>query len=261
MSSRPQVLPGSDRDAARVLEDVFAAKGITVRPRSRAAAARRDGDGVVVTLESGEEIHGSHVLLALGSIPNTEGLGLEEAGVRLRSSGHIRTDRVSRTSVPGIYAAGDCTGVHPLASVAGTQGRTAVAHALGDAVSPLALGHIASAVFTSPEIATVGVSEQDVREGKVIASVSTVQLAHNPRAKMMGVRDGFVKLIVRPGSGAVLGGVIVAPKASELIAIIAQAVVHGLSAEDLARSMTVYPSMSTAIAEAARVLRSADAAY
>lgn len=258
VSSRSQVLPGNDVDAADVLEDVFADKGITVRSRSRAAAARREGDGVVVTLEDGEEIRGSHTLLALGSIPRTDGLGLEEVGVRLTRRGHIRTDRVSRTTVPGIYAAGDCTGVHPLASVAGTQGRIAVAHALGEAVTPLAIGTVPSAVFTSPEIATVGVSEQDVQEGRVIASVRTVQLARNPRAKMMGVTEGFVKLIIRPGSGEVLGGVVVAPKASEMIHVISQAVRHRLSSEDLARAITVYPSLTTVIAEAARQMRLAD---
>ena len=137
VSSREKVLPGTDVDAADVLQDAFARRGVTVSSLSRAATARRTEDGVIVTLTSGEEIAGSHVLMALGGIPWTDGLGLAEAGVRVKDSGHIETDRVSRTSVRGVYAAGDCTGVHPLASVAAMQGRIAMHHALGDAVSPL----------------------------------------------------------------------------------------------------------------------------
>ena len=252
VSSRAQVLPGSDRDAAGVLEEAFRRRGVHVRSRSRAAAARREGDGVVVTLTSGEEIRGSHVLLALGAIPATAGLGLEECGVRLRESGHVVTDRVSRTSVPGVYAAGDCTGVLPLASVAAIQGRTAVHHALGEAVSPLIRAHVASAVFTSPEIATVGASEQDVEDGTVVADVRSYPLGTNARAKMQGVREGFVKLIVRHDSGTVLGGVVVAPRASELIHPITLAVAQRLTVEQLANTSIVYPSMTGSLAEAAR---------
>ncbi|MFC0675056.1 NAD(P)H-quinone dehydrogenase [Brachybacterium hainanense] len=252
VSSRDQVLPGTDGDAAAVLGSAFRRRGIAVRSRSRASAARREGEGVVVTLEHGEELRGSHVLIAVGAVPSTQGLGLEAAGVRLRPSGHIETDRVSRTSVRGIYAAGDCTGVLPLASVAAVQGRTAMHHALGEAVAPLLTGHVASAVFTSPEIAVVGASEEDVVAGRVAGEVRTFPLATNARAKMQGVREGFVKLIVHPGTLTVLGGVVVAPRASELIHPIALAVEHRLSAEQLAGVSTVYPSLSGSLAEAAR---------
>lgn len=252
VSSRDQVLPGTDRDAAGVLEDAFRRRGVTVRSRSRAAGARREGEGVVVTLEGGEEIRGSHVLMALGAVPSTAGLGLEECGVRLRPGGHIETDRVSRTSVRGVYAAGDCTGVYPLASVAAIQGRTAMHHALGEAVHPLISAQVASAVFTSPEIAVIGVSEQDVADGRVAGEVRTYPLSTNPRAKMQGIREGFVKLIVRPGSLTVLGGVVVAPRASELIHPITLAVTHRLTADQLASSSTVYPSLSGSLAEASR---------
>lgn len=252
VSSRDQVLPGSDADAADALERAFARRGIRVRARSRAAAARREGDGVVVTLESGEEIRGSHTLMALGAIPATAGIGLEEIGVRLRESGHIVTDRVSRTSVRGVYAAGDCTGVYPLASVAAMQGRTAMYHALGAAVTPLEVGHVSSAIFTSPEVATVGCSEQDVADGKVDAEIRTIALETNPRAKMQGTTEGFVKLLVQPGSGTVLGAVVVAPRASEQILTFALAVTHRLTAEQLAATSTVYPSITGSVAEVAR---------
>ena len=139
VSSRERALPGGDADAATVIEDVFRRRGMQVMNRSRAAGAGLVGDGVIVTLEDGREIAGSHVLLAVGSIPQTRKMGLAEVGVGLTDSGHIRVDRVSRTSVRSVYSAGDCTGVLPLASVAAMQGRIAVSHALGDTVTPLQL--------------------------------------------------------------------------------------------------------------------------
>ena len=252
VSSRAKVLPGTDGDAADVLEDAFARRGVHVRSRSRAASARRTQDGVIVTLTSGEEIAGSHALMALGGIPWTSDLGLVEAGVRVEDSGHIDTDRVSRTSVRGIYAAGDCTGVYPLASVAAMQGRIAMHHALGDAVSPLISAQVSSAIFTSPEIAVVGVSEQDVAGGVVAGEVLTLPLDTNPRAKMQGLSEGFVKLIVRPGSHTVLGAVVVSPRASELILPYTLAVAHRLTADQVADTSTVYPSLTGSLAEVAR---------
>ncbi|MDQ2850235.1 NAD(P)H-quinone dehydrogenase [Dermatophilaceae bacterium Sec6.4] len=258
VSSRDRVLPGEDADAATVIEDVFRRRGMVVLNRSRASAAERTADGVIVTLEDGRTVQGSHVLLAVGSIPQTKGIGLEEAGVELSESGHIVVDRVSRTSVAGIYAAGDCTGVLPLASVAAMQGRLAMAHALGDAVAPLNLRGVCANIFTDPEIATVGYSQADVEEGRVEAKMVTLPLSTNPRAKMRNIKDGFVKLLVRPGSNTVIGGVVVAPQASELIFPIGLAVQNRLTVDQIASTFSVYPSMTGSITEAARRLHSQD---
>jgi NAD(P)H dehydrogenase (quinone) len=255
ISSRDRVLPGEDADAAGVLEDVLTRRGMTVLSRSRAAAVERDGDdGVVVTLTDGREVRGSHCLLAVGSVPNTAGLGLDTAGVDTDDAGFIRLDRVSRTSARGVYAAGDCTGVLMLASVAAMQGRIAMWHALGDAVQPLNLKEVSANVFTAPEIATVGWSQQAVDSGEIDARAVMLPLRGNARAKMQGVRDGFVKLFCRPGTGIVVGGVVVAPRASELIHPVAIAVAESLTVDQLAQAFTVYPSMTGSIAEAARRL-------
>jgi pyruvate/2-oxoglutarate dehydrogenase complex dihydrolipoamide dehydrogenase (E3) component len=253
VSSRDRVLPGEDADAAEVLEEVFRRRGMTVLSKSRMAGVVRRGDRVVVSLEDGREVEGSHCLLALGSVPNTEGLGLEEVGV-VTDGGFVKVDRVSRTSARGVYAAGDCTGVLMLASVAAMQGRIAMWHALGDAVQPLNLKTVSSNVFTAPEIATVGWSQRAVTAGEIEAEPVMLPLATNARAKMQGVQDGFVKLFCRPGTGIVVGGVVVAPKASELIHAIAVAVAENLTADQLAHAFTVYPSMSGSVAEAARRL-------
>ncbi|HBO54027.1 NAD(P)H-quinone dehydrogenase [Janibacter terrae] len=253
VSSRDLVLPGEDQDAAAVIEDVFRRRGMTVLNRSRMASAQRRGDGVVVTLEDGREVEGSHVLIAVGAVPNTRDIGLEEVGVELSDSGHVVTDRVSRTSVRGIYAAGDCTGVFALASVAAMQGRTAMAHALGDAVAPLRLSAVSANVFTDPEIATVGLTAADAADNPDVEAV-TMPLSRNPRAKMLGITEGFVKLFAYRGTGTVLGGVVVAPRASELIFPVAIAVHNRLSVDQVASTFTVYPSLTGTLAEAARRL-------
>ena len=254
VSSRDRVLPGEDAYAAAVLEDVLTRRGMNLLQRSRMASVTREGDSVTVTLTDGRTVEGSHCILAVGSIPNTEGLGLETAGVETDDRGFITVDRVSRTSARGVYAAGDCTGVLMLASVAAMQGRIAMWHFLGDAVAPLNLRNVSSNVFTAPEIATVGYSQQAVDQGEILVNTVTLPLAGNARAKMQGVRDGFVKLFCRAGTGIVVGGVVVAPRASELIHPVAIAVAEGLTADQLAHAFTVYPSMSGSVAEAARRL-------
>jgi len=258
VSSRDRVLPGEDADAAAVLQDVVTRQGMTVLGKSRMQSVVRDGDTVTVTLEGGRTVTGSHVILALGSIPNTAGIGLEEAGVELDQGGFVSVDRVSRTNVRGVYAAGDCTGVFMLASVAAMQGRIAMSHLLGDAVSPLNVWKVSSNVFTSPEIATVGTTQKQVDDGKYHAETVMLPLATNPRAKMKGLSDGFVKVLVEPASGRVVGGVVVGPNASELIHPISVAIAGRMSADELAGAFTVYPSLSGSVAEAARRLHHFD---
>ncbi|MFC7403003.1 NAD(P)H-quinone dehydrogenase [Citricoccus sp. GCM10030269] len=254
VSSRDRVLPGEDPDAAVVLEEAFVEDGVNLVSKTRAESVERTADGVRVQLTGGRILEGSHCLVAVGGIPNTAGLGLEEAGVKLKDSGHIAVDGVSRTSVPGVYAAGDCTGVFALASVAAMQGRVAVAHLLGDAVKPFQPHLVTSNIFTSPEIATVGVTEEQVASGKYQADILKLDLSTNPRAKMQNVTRGFVKIFARKGSGTVIGGVVVAPRASELIYSLALAVSQRLHVDDLANTYTVYPSISGSISEAARRL-------
>lgn len=254
ISSRDTVLPGEDADAAQVIESVFKRNGMTVMSKSRAQSITRTEDGVVATLADGTTVEASHCLMAVGSVPNTAGIGLEDAGVQLTESGHIRVNRVARTSMPSIYAAGDCSDFLPLASVASMQGRTAVFHAMGDAVNPVELRNVTSNIFTQPEIATVGWSQKQIEDGVVPGRIYKLPLAQNPRAKMQGIRDGFVKLIASRSTGTVIGGVVVSPKASELILPIALAIEHRLTVDQLAEAFSVYPSLSGSITDAARAM-------
>ena len=254
VSSRDRVMPHEDADAAMAIEQVFRSRGMSILNNSRADAVRRVGDGVEVVLSDGRVVAGSHALIAVGSIPNTAGLGLAEYGVELAKGGYVTVDRVSRTNVPGIYAAGDCTGVLPLASVAAMQGRIAMWHALGEAVRPLRLRTVAANVFTDPELATVGVSQDEADSGRTLARQVMLPLTGNARAKMDDLADGFVKLFCRPSTGQVVGGVVVAPKASELILPITMAIENNLTVNELAQTITIYPSLSGSITEAARQL-------
>lgn len=254
ISSGDRVLANQDPEAAEHVQQVFLQRGMELVTGTRAVRVTATDTGAQVELGDGRSVSGSHVLMAVGSIPNTSGIGLEEAGVEIDERGYIVVDRVSRTSVRGVYAAGDCTGVLPLASVAATQGRIAMAHALGDAVSPLELRNVASNVFTMPEIASVGASEKELQERGIFYEVSRLELARNPRAKMLGIDQGFVKVFGHTVTGQILGAVIVGPRASEHIYPLSIAVARHLTVDDVAASFTVYPSLSGTVAEAARRL-------
>jgi NAD(P)H dehydrogenase (quinone) len=258
VASRDQILPHEDSDAAAVLEKVFAERGVTVVKNARADSVLRSGDGVRVSLTDGRTVDGSHALMCIGSTPNTAGLGLECAGIELGRGGYVPVDRVSRTPAPGIYAAGDCTGLLPLASVAAMQGRIAMYHALGEGVSPIRLRTVASATFTRPEIGAVGIPQAAIDDGSVPARTLMLPLGSNARAKMSLLRHGFVKIFCRPATGVVIGGVVVAPIASELILPIALAVQNRITVTDLAQTLSVYPSLSGSIIEAARRLMAHD---
>lgn len=254
VSSRDRVLPNNDPDAALLIEKVFEKNGVNICANARAEAARVEGDGVVVTLADGREIRGSHVLMAVGAIPNTDNMGLEEAGVQLDEQGFVKTDRVSRTTANRIYAAGDCTGVFLLASVASAQGRLAIAHALGDAVEPLDLKQVSSNIFTNPEIASVGVTQAQVDSGEVDCVSVILPVARNARARMRGIEEGFVKLFARRRTRTIAGAVICIQYAGEFIFPLTLAVKNRLTVDEFAGTFTIYPSISGTITEAARSL-------
>jgi NAD(P)H dehydrogenase (quinone) len=252
--SRDRVLPTEDEDAALVIENVFHRRGLETVKHARAAKVERVGDRGVVHLEDGRTVEGSHVLLTIGQVPQTAGLGLEEVGVRTDERGAVIVDGVSRTTVPTIYAAGDVTGKVMLASVAAMQGRIAMWHLLGQAVSPLRWDAVAQTVFTDPQIATVGLSEQRAVSAGIEVEVDTLPLAANPRAKMANLRDGFVKLLARPGSGTIVGGAVIAGYASDLIAPVSAACFNRLTASQLSQALQIYPSLAGSIQECARRL-------
>ncbi len=254
ISSRDQILPSEDPDAAAVIEDSFERWGMTIHRKRRAVGLERGSDGVRVQVGDNEWVEGTHALWCIGQVPVSARLGLEGAGVELAEGGAIPVDTVSRTNVRSIYAAGDVTGRMMLASAAAMQGRTAMWHALGAAVSPLRWDALSACIFTDPEVATVGMSAADAASATVPVQTVHLPFTGNSRAKMVENTDGFVKIHAMEGSGTILGGAIVADRASELIHALSVAVHNRLTVSQLAQTFTVYPSMSGSTAEAARLL-------
>src|SRR5690606_16416921 len=248
--SRQQILPHRDPEVAAVLEEDFLERGVKLLIGARAESAEVEGDEVVVRCDDGRVVRGSHALLAIGSVPLTEGLGLEKAGVET-DHGYIRVDEMQRTSVPHIYAAGDCTGQMPLSSVAAMQGRKIALDALGVPVTPLDYSKVAQAVFTEPEIASVGLEEVEAAADGRKVRTPDVPFTANERAVLQGSTRGFVKVISDPATGVVLGGTIVGHRASELIATVALAVNVRATVQQLVETLMIHPSMSEAITDAA----------
>ena len=251
--SRQQVLPAKDPEVAAALEADFIGRGVHLFKGARAIAAEVDADGVTIICDDGRQARGSHALLAIGSVPNSESLGLENAGVD-SDHGYVIVNHNCQSSIPHIYAAGDLSGKLPLSSVATMQGRKIAEHAMGMHVGPhrhLDYEKAASAIFTVPEIADVGLAEADAfAEGRKIR-VTKVPFSANAKALIDDDPRGFVKIISDPATGVVLGGSIVGTHAAELISVIALAVTAGLRVNDIYESLLVHPALAEALSDAA----------
>jgi dihydrolipoamide dehydrogenase len=253
--SRQQVLPQKDAEVAAALEQELLTRGVRLLKGARAEGIDLvDDGGVVVRCDDGRTAAGSHALLAIGSIPNSDGLALDTAGVKVDEAGYVVIDHHCVTSVPHIYAGGDVSGKLPLSSVAAMQGRKIAEHVMG--LHTLSHRHLdydkaASAIFTEPEIADVGLAEADAfAEGRKIR-VTKVPFSASAKALINDDPRGFVKILSDPATGVVLGGSIVGRHAAELISIIAVAVTNGLRVVDIVDSLMVHPSLAEALAEAA----------
>jgi pyruvate/2-oxoglutarate dehydrogenase complex dihydrolipoamide dehydrogenase (E3) component len=252
--SRQQVLPQKDSEVAAALEDELLRRGVRLLKGARATGIDQADGGVLVRCDDGRTAAGSHALLAIGSIPNSEGLDLAAGGVEADAGGYVPVDETCRTNVPHIYAAGDLSGKLPLSSVAAMQGRRIAEHAMGvqsRSSRQLDYDKAASAIFTVPEIADVGLAEADAfAEGRKVR-VTKVPFSASPKALIESHTRGFVKIVSDPATGVVLGGSIVGRHAAELVSVIAVAVTNGLRVADIVDSLLVHPSLSEALSEAA----------
>jgi dihydrolipoamide dehydrogenase len=253
--SRQQVLPNKDPEVAAVLEADFLRRGVQLYKGARAVSLERtESDGVLLRCDDGRAAEGSHMLLAIGSQPNSEGLGLAEAGVQMDGPWVKQLDHHLRSNIAHIYVAGDLSGKLPLASVASMQGRKIAEHVMG--LHKVDHRHLdyekaASAIFTEPEIADVGLAEADAfSEGRKVR-VTKVPFSSQAKALINNDPRGFVKIISDPATGVVLGGSIVGQHAAELISVLALAVANRLTVSDIAESLFVHPALAEALAEAA----------
>jgi pyruvate/2-oxoglutarate dehydrogenase complex dihydrolipoamide dehydrogenase (E3) component len=252
--SRQQVLPLKDPEVAAALEEELLKRGVKLLKGARAEGIEVVGDRVSVRCDDGRVATGSHALLAIGSLPNSEALGLEAAGVAVDAGGYVPIDQHCRTKVPHIYAAGDLSGKLPLSSVAAMQGRKIAEHVMGvqsRSTRQLDYEKAASAIFTVPEIADVGLAEADAFALGRKVRVTKVPFSASPKALIESHTKGFVKIVSDPATGVVLGGSVVGRHAGELVAVIAVAVTNGLRVTDIVDSLLVHPSLSEALAEAA----------
>ncbi|HVA75582.1 MAG TPA: FAD-dependent oxidoreductase [Acidimicrobiales bacterium] len=252
--SRQQVLPSKDPEVAAALEDELLRRGVKLLKGARAEGIDMRPDGVSVRCDDGRVAAGSHALLAIGSIPNSDGLGLESAGVEIDRGGYISVNHHCQSNVPHIYAAGDVSGKLPLSSVAAMQGRKIAEHVMG--IHTREHRHIdyekaASAIFTEPEIADVGLAEAEAFASGRKIRVTKVPYAAAAKALINDDPTGFVKILSDPATGVVLGGSIVGRHAAELISVIALAVTANLKVSDIVESCLAHPTLSEALADAA----------
>ena len=253
--SRQQVLPQKDPEAAALLEQNFIDRGVQLLKGARATEVLRNGATVTVHCSDGRTAEGTHAVLAIGSDPNSQELGLENTEVVVDESGYIEVDHNLRSSVPSIYAAGDLSGKLPLSSVAAMQGRKIAEHIMGlhegREHRHLDYDKAASAIFTEPELADVGLAEAEAFATGRKIRVTKVPFSSNAKALINNDPLGFVKIVSDPNTGHVLGGSIVGQHAAELISVVALAVSANLKVQDIHESLFVYPTLSEALSEAA----------
>jgi dihydrolipoamide dehydrogenase len=252
--SRQQVLPNKDPEVAAALEHEFLRRGVKLFIGARAVGIDRIDDGVAVRCDDGRIAKGSHALLAIGLVPNSDGLGLQEAGVDVDERGFIPVNQHCQSNIRHIYAAGDVSGKLPLSSVAAMQGRKIAEHVMGMQTREhrhLDYDKAPQAVFTEPEIAEVGVAEAEAFATGRKIRVTKVPFSSNPKALINHDPRGFVKIVSDPATGIVLGGSIVGAHAAELIAVIALAVNCNLRVADIVDSLLVHPSVAESLTEAA----------
>lgn len=252
--SRQQVLPQKDPEVAAALEEDFLRREVKLFKGARAESIVREGNEVIVSCDDGRIARGSHALLAIGSVPNSDGLCLDDVGVQT-DHGYVPVNNHMQSNIPHIYAAGDLSGRLPLSSVATMQGRKIAEHAMGLTARgndrQIDYDKAASAIFTEPEIADVGLAEIDAfAEGRKVR-VTKVPFATHAKALINDDPRGFVKIISDPATGVILGGSIVGRHAAELISVLAVAVTNGLTVTDIHESMLVHPTLAEALTEAA----------
>jgi dihydrolipoamide dehydrogenase len=250
--SRQQVLPGKDPEVAAALEAEFLRRGVRLYKGARAAGIQLDESSLQVQCDDGRVAKGTHAVLAIGSIPNSDGLGLDAAGVA-DAGGYVPVNHHLQSNVPHIYAAGDVAGKLPLSSVASMQGRKIAEHVMGLHTRDhrhLDYDKAASAIFTEPEIADVGLAEADAFATGRKIRVTKVPFSANAKALIEGDPRGFVKIVSDPATGVVLGGSIVGRNAAELISVVALAVTCGLKVGDIVDSLLVHPALAESLAEA-----------
>jgi dihydrolipoamide dehydrogenase len=250
-----RIVPTMDGEVAKQFQRILARQGLAFRLGTRVTGARKGDDGVTLTLEpakggAAEELTAEVVLVAIGRRPYTEGLGLAEAGVQLDERGRVKTTDGYATSAPGIWAIGDVIAGPMLAHKAEDEG-VALAETLAGQHPHVNYEAIPGVVYTWPEVASVGATEEELESRGIAYKVGKFPFSANGRARAMGETDGFVKILADAATDRLLGAHILGPDAGTLIAELALAIEFGASSEDVARTSHAHPSLNEAVKEAA----------
>lgn len=250
-----EILNTFDKSMTAVVKRRLKKKNVDIVTNAMAKSVEEKDDGVVVTYEvNGEEktVEADYVLVTVGRRPNTKDIGLEQIGVEMDERGLIKIDKQCRTNIPNIYAIGDIVAGPPLAHKASYEGKVA-AEAISGKKSEIDYIGMPAVVFSDPEMASVGYTEQEAKEAGIEVKVAKFPFAANGRALSLNETDGSLKLITRKEDGLVIGGQIVGPNASDLIAEIGLAIEAGMTAEDIALTVHAHPTLSEITMEAAEV--------
>ncbi|MCC7283949.1 MAG: dihydrolipoyl dehydrogenase [Acetobacteraceae bacterium] len=250
-----RIVPGTDAETATAFQRILARQGLKFKLSTKVTAAKAGPDGVTLTIEPAKggaaaEVTADVVLLSIGRRPHTEGLGLAEAGVAADERGRVRTDARYATNVAGIWAIGDCITGPMLAHKAEEEG-VAVAELIAGQHGHVNYEAIPGVVYTWPELATVGATEEELKARGTAYKVGKFPFTANGRARAMGSTDGFVKILADAETDRILGAHIIGPDAGTLIAELVLAIEFKASAEDIARTSHAHPSLNEAVKEAA----------
>ena len=249
----PTILPGMDDDVVREADRTFRKQGLELRTGTRVVGGRRDGDRVFVDVEKDgatETLEGDYVLVAVGRRPVLSGIDAAALGLAVGKRGELVVDDQMRTNLPGVFAVGDCVGGKLLAHKAEEEGVVAAEVIAGQAVH-MHYKSIPSVVYTWPEIASVGLTEQEVKAAGRDYRVGKFPYSANGRARSMGETSGFVKFVADARTDELLGGHIIGPNASELIAEVVLGFEYRATSEDIGITVHAHPTLSEATKEAA----------
>src|SRR6201995_3305056 len=250
-----RVTPGIDGEVSKAFQRILTKQGMTFHLSSKVTGVEKKGAGLKVTIQpaaggDSQVLDADVVLVAIGRIPYTAGLGLAEVGVQLDKRGRVITDHHYRTNVPGIYAVGDCREGPMLAHKAEDEA-TACAEIIAGKAGHVNYDAIPSVVYTFPEVATVGKSEEELKAAGIAYKIGKFPFTANARAKTIAATDGFVKILADAKTDKVLGCAIIGPEAGNLIAEVVLAMEFGASSEDIARTCHSHPTLTEAVRQAA----------
>jgi dihydrolipoamide dehydrogenase len=245
-----RILPGMDNEIAAEALKLYKRQGLEFRLGVRVTSARNEGDGAVVEMDGADPVRGDRVLVAIGRVPFTGGLGLDSVGIATDDRGRIPVDAHFRTAAADVFAIGDVIAGPMLAHKAEDEG-VACVEGFVTGYGHVNYDAIPSIVYTMPEVASVGKTEEQLKDAGVAYRAGSFPFIANGRARALGHTDGKVKILADAATDRILGAHIVGPRAGDLIAELAVAIEFGASAEDVARATHAHPTLAETIKEAA----------